>query len=125
MVLAGLTNVLAKIATKRLSGPFVSSFRMIFGWITIMVFVRVYSWQGVSKVWGMMILSALLAYGFMVCLFWGIKLTTPTTAGVIYLSEVIFTSILAIVILGETLSLVQWLGGLLGGAAIVGFALSK
>jgi drug/metabolite transporter (DMT)-like permease len=128
MALVALTNVLAKLAMRRLSGLFVNALRHLFGFLAVFLFAvfsnQLWDLQSVpGSAWPFFIASVLLTFGFLACFYWGIQLTSPTTATVIGLTIIVFTSSFAILFFKESLTLVQWCGGLAGVGAIAWFAL--
>ncbi len=129
MVFVGFTNVLAKMATKRLSGLFINALRNLFGFVFIFLIAifmgKVHSVSVAPVYWFYLAMSAILTYTFLAFFYWGIEHTSPTIATVICLSIAVFTSIFAIAFLGESLTIIQWIGGSIGILAIIGFVIIK
>ena len=130
MVLIAFSNVLAKMAMTHLSGLFVNALRNLFGYLFVagaaLFMGRFYQLSGIAPIlWLYLLLSAILTFTFLAFFYWGMEHTSPTIASVIILSMAIFTAIFAIIFLGESLSIVQWIGGLIGMVAIGWFALTK
>ncbi len=130
MALVAFTNVLAKLVMRRLNGLFVNALRHVFGFLfvflTALILGRLWAFSAVpAHLWPLLLASIGLTFIFLAFFYWGIQLTSPTIATVIGLSEILFTSLFAILFLGESLSSLQWAGGLVAAGAIAWFALAN
>ncbi|MBW2988277.1 hypothetical protein DRJ48_04015 [Candidatus Woesearchaeota archaeon] len=128
MVVIGFTNVLAKIAMNRLSGLTVSLLRIVFGAAFMLIVAlatkQFFSFKAVEPVFGYLLLSSFFTFTFLIAYYIGMQLTSPTYATVIFLLEVVFTSIVGVLLLGEMLSWLQWVTGGIASLAIILFVLA-
>lgn len=110
-------NTLAKKVMLRISAANVSMLRLIIGAVFMLVTVPLFmgssAFSSLSTGFWYVIVSGVLSVIYVFCLYKGIHLAGASIGNTFYQIQAIFTIILAYTFLGESLSLVGGLGGLL------------
>jgi drug/metabolite transporter (DMT)-like permease len=113
----GFTNSLAKRTMSKIPAEVISSMRLIFAAIFLLVAIPLLqgagSFASISNGFWYVISSALLTSTFVFTFYKGIELSTPSLASIFFLLSAVVSAVLAYFVLGEILSLIQIIGGLL------------
>ncbi|KYC44325.1 MAG: EamA-like transporter family protein [Candidatus Methanofastidiosum methylothiophilum] len=113
----GFTNVLAKITMKKVNSYMISAIRIFIGSVFIVLVVSALFGTGtlspISSIPFTIVALALLEIIFIFLYYRGIEIEGPLTATLFFLMGALVSAILSYVILGETLSVIGWAGGVL------------
>jgi len=121
----GFTNVLAKITMKKVNSYMISAIRILIGSIFIILIVSIlFGFETLSPITSIpytILALALLEIIFIFLYYRGIELEGPLTATLFFLMGALVSALLSYVILGESLSIIGWVGGtlILSGAYIL------
>ncbi len=113
----GFTNVLAKITMKKVNSYMISAIRIFIGSIFIVVVVSIlFGLDTLAPLYSIpytILALALLEIVFIFLYYRGIEIEGPLTATLFFLMGALVSAVLSYVILGEKLSGIGWVGGLL------------
>lgn len=113
----GFTNVLAKIAMKKVNSYMISAIRIFIGSLFIVLVVCILlGLDTLSPLYSIpytILALALLEIIFIFLYYRGIELEGPLTATLFFLMGALVSAVLSYIILGEKLSVIGWVGGLL------------
>lgn len=113
----GFTNVLAKITMKKVNSYMISAIRIFIGSIFIVIVVSIlFGLDTLSPLYSIpytILALALLEIIFIFLYYRGIEIEGPLTATLFFLMGALVSAVLSYVILGEKLSGIGWIGGLL------------
>lgn len=113
----GFTNVLAKITMKKVNSYMISAIRIFIGSIFIVVVVSIlFGLDTLGPLYSIpytILALALLEIVFIFLYYRGIEIEGPLTATLFFLMGALVSALLSYVILGEKLSGIGWVGGLL------------
>ncbi|MDY1591270.1 MAG: DMT family transporter [Methanofastidiosum sp.] len=113
----GFTNVLAKITMKKVNSYMISAIRIFIGSIFIVIVVSIlFGLDTLSPLYSIpytILALALLEIIFIFLYYRGIEIEGPLTATLFFLMGALVSAVLSYVILGEKLSGIGWVGGLL------------
>ncbi len=113
----GFTNVLAKITMKKVNSYLISGIRIFIGSLFIVLVVSlVFGLDTLSPLYSIpytIIALALLEIIFIFLYYRGIEIEGPLTATLFFLMGALVSAALSYIILGESLSIIGWTGGLL------------
>jgi drug/metabolite transporter (DMT)-like permease len=115
-MILGFTNVLSRFAMYELRGDLVASMRLIVGAVVLLGIMLVRSpliLTSVSELSGWYVVSGVLMWGFIVCLYRAIEISGPTMATFVFTSYPIVAAIGAILFLNESLDVQEIIGGAL------------
>jgi len=113
----GFTNVLAKITMKKVNSYMISAIRIFIGSLFIVLVVSIlFGLDTLSPLYSIpytILALALLEIIFIFLYYRGIEIEGPLTATLFFLMGALVSAVLSYVILGEKLSIIGWVGGLL------------
>ena len=113
----GFTNVLAKITMKKVNSYLISAIRIFIGSLFIVLVVSIlFGLDTLSPLYSIpytILALALLEIIFIFLYYRGIEIEGPLTATLFFLMGALISAFLSYVILGEKLSVIGWIGGLL------------
>jgi len=113
----GLTNVLAKITMKKVNSYMISAIRIFIGSLFIVIIVSIlFGLDTLEPLYSIpytILALALLEIIFIFLYYRGIEIEGPLTATLFFLMGALVSVVLSYVILGEKLSGIGWVGGLL------------
>jgi drug/metabolite transporter (DMT)-like permease len=113
----GFTNVLAKITMKKVNSYLISAIRIFIGSLFIVLVVSfLFGLDTLSPLHSIpytILALALLEIIFIFLYYRGIEIEGPLTATLFFLMGALVSAVLSYVILGEKLSVIGWVGGLL------------
>lgn len=113
----GFTNVLAKITMKKVNSYMISAIRIFIGSIFIVIVVSIlFGLDTLAPLYSIpytILALALLEIVFIFLYYRGIEIEGPLTATLFFLMGALVSAVLSYVILGEKLSGIGWIGGLL------------
>ncbi|HOI76322.1 MAG TPA: DMT family transporter [Methanofastidiosum sp.] len=113
----GLTNVLAKITMKKVNSYMISAIRIFIGSLFIVIIVSIlFGLDTLEPLYSIpytILALALLEIIFIFLYYRGIEIEGPLTATLFFLMGALVSAVLSYVILGEKLSGIGWVGGLL------------
>jgi drug/metabolite transporter (DMT)-like permease len=115
-MILGFTNVLSKFAMYELPGELVASMRLIVGAVVLMGIIVVRSPQVLTTLPGLQgwfVVSGVLMWGFIVCLYRAIEISGPTMATFVFTSYPVISTIGAVLVLNEGLGVQEIVGGAL------------
>lgn len=123
----GFTNAYSKKVMNRIPSYVISGFRLIFGGIFMFIFVSLLMGIGsfnllLNDFW-LVLLCAILITIVIFTFYRGIELLSPSVIAIVFLSSAIFSTLFAYLILRESISIIQIVGG---GLVLLGlYFLSK
>jgi len=113
----GFTNVLAKITMNKVNSYMISAIRIFIGSIFIVIVVSIlFGLDTLAPLYSIpytILALALLEIVFIFLYYRGIEIEGPLTATLFFLMGALVSAVLSYVILGEKLSGIGWVGGLL------------
>jgi transporter family protein len=127
-VFAGLTAILAKIGVKDVDSNLATAVRtsviLVFAWLVAWVSNRQPLQAVTPRTWVFLALSGLATGASWLCYFRALQLGEASKVAPVDKLSVVVVLVLAAIFLGESLTWVHWLGGILivAGAVILAFA---
>jgi drug/metabolite transporter (DMT)-like permease len=115
-MILGVTNVLSRFAMYELRGELVASMRLIVGAVVLLGILAVRSpplLTSLAGLQGWCVISGVLMWGFLVCLYRAIEISGPTMATFVFTSYPVVAAIGAILFLNEGLGVQEIIGGAL------------
>src|SRR4029434_6835831 len=112
----GLTNALSKFAMRELRGELVASLRLLVGAVLLIGFLLLWSPHVLTSLAGLkgwFVVSGVLMWGFIVCLYRAIEISGATMATLVSTSYPVVSTIGAILWLNEGLAVQEIVGGAL------------
>ena len=127
-VFAGLTAILAKIGVKDVDSNLATAIRttviLVFAWLVARIGNRQPLQTVTPRAWVFLALSGLATGASWLCYFRALQLGEASKVAPVDKLSVVVAMVLAAVVLGESLTWVHWLGGILivAGAVILAYA---
>jgi transporter family protein len=127
-VFAGLTAILAKVGVKDVDSNLATAVRtsviLVFAWLVAAVTNRQPLSSITSRTWLFLVLSGLATGASWLCYFRALKLGDASKVAPVDKLSVVVAMVLAAIFLGESLTWLHWLGGILivTGAVILAYA---
>jgi drug/metabolite transporter (DMT)-like permease len=112
----GLTNALSRFAMRELPGELVASLRLLVGAVILAGIILLRSPQVLTSLTeseGWCIVSGVLMWGFIVCLYRAIEISGATMATLVSTSYPVVSTIGAVFVLNEGLAVQEMVGGAL------------
>ena len=112
----GFTNSLAKRTMRKIPAEVISSMRLIFAAVFLLIAILILqgfsSFASIYSGFWYILSSAGLTSIFVFTFYKGIELSSPSTASIFFLLSAVVSAVLAYPILGESVSFIQAIGGL-------------
>jgi len=125
---AGLTAVLAKVGVEGIDSNLATAIRttviLLFAWGVALVRNTQPLATITSKTWLFLILSGLATGASWLCYFRALQLGEASRVAPVDKLSIVVTMVLAVLVLGETLTWAQWVGGglIVGGTVLLAMA---
>lgn len=127
-VFAGLRAILAKMGIKDVDSNLATAIRtsiiLVFAWIVALITNRQPLQDVAPRTWWFLALSGLATGASWLCYFRALQLGPASKVAPVDKLSVVVAMVLAVIVLGEKLTWVHWLGGLLivAGAVVLAYA---
>jgi transporter family protein len=127
-VFAGLTAILAKVGVKDVDSNLATAVRtsviLVFAWLAAWISNRQPLYSLTPRNWVFLALSGLATGASWLCYFRALQLGNASKVAPVDKLSVVVAMVLAAIFLGESLTRVHWLGGILivAGAVILAYA---